>query len=80
MSGPTRQEQRSPSKMVGARAVAAQCWRDFKEIHPRAKEKLLQDGSRVKIAFRVKPHTYQRCSEGSNKPCVHQDLKTPQRL
>ena len=30
--------------------------------------------------FRIKPHTCQRCSEGSNKPCAHQDLETPQRL
>ena len=21
--------------------------------------------------FRIKPHSHQRCSEGSNKPCVH---------
>ena len=33
--------------------------------HPRAKEK--QDGRRGKIAFRIKPHTHQRLSEGSNK-------------
>ena len=30
--------------------------------------------------FRIKPHTRQRCLEGSNKPCVHQDPETPQRL
>ena len=30
--------------------------------------------------FRIKPHTLQRPSEGSNIPCVHQDPKTPQRL
>ena len=30
--------------------------------------------------FRIKPHTRQRCSEGSNMPCVHQDTETPQRL
>ena len=30
--------------------------------------------------FRIKPHTCQRHSEGSNKPCVHQDPETPQRL
>ena len=28
--------------------------------------------------FRLKPHTYQRYSEVSNKPCEHQE--TPQRL
>ena len=34
--------------------------------HSRAKEKAQQDGRRGKIAFRIKPHTRQRCSEGSN--------------
>ena len=47
---------------------------------PRAKEKPQQDGRRGKIMFRIKPHTCQRCLEGSNKPCVHQDPETPQRL
>ena len=47
---------------------------------PRAKEKQQQDGKRGKIAFRIKPHIHQRCSEGSNKPCVHQDPETPQSL
>ena len=37
-------------------------------------------GRRGKIVFRNKPHTCQRCSEGSNKPCAHQDPQTPQRL
>ena len=35
--------------------------------HPRAKEKPQQDGRRGKTAFRSKPHTRQRCLEGSNK-------------
>ena len=26
--------------------------------------------------FRIKPHSCQRHSEGSNKPCVHQDPET----
>ena len=30
--------------------------------------------------FRIKPHSCQQCSEGSNKPCVHQDLKTETEL
>ena len=34
----------------------------------------------AKIRFRTKPHTCQRCSEGSNIPCVHKDPETPQRL
>ena len=32
------------------------------------------------VTFRIKPHTCQRCLEGSNKPCVHQDPETPQGL
>ena len=34
---------------------------------PRTKEKPQQDGRRSKITFRIKPHTHQRCLEGSNK-------------
>ena len=49
-------------------------------LRPRAKEKPLQDGRRGEITFRIKPHNRQRCSEGSNKPCVQQDPETPQRL
>ena len=30
--------------------------------------------------FRIKPPTGQRCSEGSNKPCAHQDPETSHRL
>ena len=30
--------------------------------------------------FRIKPHTRQRLSEGSNRPCAHQDPETPQGL
>ena len=33
----------------------------------KGKEKLQQDGRRGEITFRIKPHTCQRCSEGSNK-------------
>ena len=35
--------------------------------HPRTEAKPQQDGRRGKIAFRIKPHTRRRCSEGSNK-------------
>ena len=28
--------------------------------------------------FRLKPHSCQRRSEGSNKPCAHQDPETPE--
>ena len=44
---------------------------------PRAKEKPQQDGRSWEITFRIKPHTRQRCSEGSNIPWVHQDPETP---
>ena len=44
---------------------------------PRAKEKPQQDGRRGEIVSRIKPHACQRCLEGSNKPCVHQDPETP---
>ena len=45
--------------------------------HPRAKEKLQQNGRRDDIVFGIKPHTHQRYSEGSNIPIVHQDPETP---
>ena len=37
---------------------------------PGAKEKPQQDGNKDEITFRIKPHTCQRHSEDSNKPCV----------
>ena len=39
-----------------------------------------QDGRRGKFTFKIKPHSYQRRSEGSNKPSAHQDPGSPQRL
>ena len=44
---------------------------------PGAKEKPQQEGMRGEITFRKKAHTHQRCSEGSNKACAHQDPETP---
>ena len=42
--------------------------------HSRAKEKPQQDSRREEIAFRIKPHTHQICSEGSNKTlCTPED-------
>ena len=35
--------------------------------HLRAKDKPQQDDRGDKITFRIKPHTHQRCLEGSNK-------------
>ena len=32
------------------------------------------------MMFRIKSHTHQRCSEGSNIPCAYQDTRTLQRL
>ena len=62
-------------------AAAVWCWSDFEEIShiPKTKEEPQQDSRRGEIAFRVKPHNHQRSSEGSNKPCAHQDPGTPQR-
>ena len=47
---------------------------------PMTKKKPQQDGRRGKIVFRIKPHTRQRCSEGSNILCAHQDPETPKRM
>ena len=46
---------------------------------PRAK-KPQQDGRRNEFKFRIKPHSHQRLSETSDKPCAHLDPETPQRL
>ena len=54
-----------------------QLWGDMP--HPREKEKPQQVGRRGKTTFGIKPHTCQRCPEGSNQPCAHQDPETPQR-
>ena len=43
-------------------------------------EKPQKDGRRGKFTFRIKPHSLQKCSEGSNKLCPYQDPETPQRL
>ena len=50
--------------------------------HPRAKEKPQKDGRRGEITFRIKPHTRQRCLEGTNKTFVstrrpHRDWDRP---
>ena len=47
---------------------------------PRSKEYPQQDGRRGKFKFGIKPYSWQRRSEGSNKLCVHQEPGTPQRL
>ena len=75
--------------VVGAGVVAVWCWSGgcivLEQLWgdsscPRAKGKPQQDGRRGNIMFRIKPHIHQRRSEGSNKPCVHQDPVLSQRL
>ena len=61
------------------------CWTtiDKRMLYPTKKRFLMsrgkgepqKDGRRDKIAFEIKPHTHQRCSDGSNKT-----LCAPQRL
>ena len=46
-------------------------------LRPKADEKPQQDGRRGGFTLRIKPHTRQRRSEGSKRPCAQQD---PQRL
>ena len=58
---PHVQGHRKPSKTVGARAAVRRYPR------PRAKEKPQKDSRRSEFMFRIKPHSSQRCSEGSNK-------------
>ena len=42
-------------------------------LNPRVKEKPQQDGRMGEILFRIKPYSYQRCTEGPPKLCGHQD-------
>ena len=65
---------RTPTLQLAAeQPLTGECWIPPKKHipHPRSKEKPQQDGRRSEIAFRIKPHTRQRCSEGSNKPCAY---------
>ena len=73
--------QRNSSKMIGAGAVAAQHWSEFEEI-PHVQGQRRSPNKMVEV---VKSHlesnpTPNRNAEGSNKPCMHQDPETPQRL
>ena len=69
-------------QLTAEQPLTGECWSPPKKdtLRPRAKEKPQQDGKRGKFAFRIKPHSSQRPSEGSNKHCVHQDPEIPQRL
>ena len=56
--------------------MTGECWLPPKKDtpHPRAKEKPQKEGRRGEIALRIKPHTHQGCSEGSNKTlCIPGD-------
>ena len=56
-------------QLTAEQPLTGECWIPPKKdtTRPRAKEKPQQDGRRGEILFRIKPHTYQRHSEGSNK-------------
>ena len=74
--------ERTPKlQLTSEQPSVGECWIPPKKDspHPRAKEKPQQDARSGEISFRIKPHTYQRCSEGSDIPCEHQDTETPQR-
>ena len=61
---------RTPKLQLAAEGpLTGECWISPKTDTPRsrAKEKPQQDGGRGETAFRIKPHTFQRCLEGSNK-------------
>ena len=65
-----------PGEFMCGCPVLERLWGDTP--HPRTREKLEQDCRRGKFTFRIKPHSYQRCSVCSDKPCVHQDPGTPE--
>ena len=61
---------RTPKLQLAAEQLSpGECWIPPKKDTscPRAKEKPQQDRRKGKNTFRIKPYTYQRCSEGSNK-------------
>ena len=71
---------RTPKLQLAAeQPLTGECWLPPKtdNPYPRAKKKPWKDGRRGKTVFRIKLHTHQRRSEGSNKPCAHQDPETP---
>ena len=47
---------------------------------PRSMDKPQQDGRMSKFIFWIKPHSHQRRSKGSNKPCAYHDPGNPQRV
>ena len=91
LAGPCSVNLESNFLLMGAgvgSCLAARCWGGGcaalerlwgNTPRPGAKEKPQQGRRWGKIAFRIKPQSRQRRSEGSNKS-VHQDPETPQRL
>ena len=77
-------ERTSKLQLAAKQLLTGECWippkKEKDTPHPGAKEKPQKDSWRVRIVFRLKPHTCQRYLEGSNKPCMHQDPETLQRL
>ena len=73
-------ERRYPTYKVRSCSYASLDQTCVDTAHSRAKEKPQQDGRRGKFTFRIKPHSHQRHSEGSNKPCAHQNPGTPQKV
>ena len=64
-SSPTR----TPKlQLTGEQSSVGECSIPPKKytLHPRAKEKPKQNGRRGETAFRIKPHTRQKCSENLN--------------
>ena len=56
-------------QLVAEQPLTGACWIPPKKdtLHPKAKQKPQQDGRRGERAFRIQPHTRQRCSEGANE-------------
>ena len=72
--------QRTPKLQLNAeQLLTGDCWISPKKDtpHRREKEKPQEDSRRGKITFRIKPHTHQRCSEGSNKPVCTRTPRPP---
>ena len=56
-------------RLTAEQPSTGKCWIPPKKYTPcpRAKEKPQQDSRRREITFRIKPHTFQRHSEGSDQ-------------
>ena len=69
-------------QLTAEQPLTGECWIPTKKDipYPRARKKPQQGSRRSKIMFRIKPHTCQRHSEDSDKPCVHRDPESLQRL